>query len=162
MAQVAPGRVLTYGLAEWADWRAEKVQLDADARFRVRDPRVGLPLPGGHNGGDALAALAVADANKVPLEQAVEALAHVPVSQWRMKPARTTGGITVLNDAYNANPAFTEAAVARPRPGDAVLAKASRSVGLERVARALPASGTCVLDPRGIPRGSSTHGVGRG
>lgn len=231
MVSAAPGRVITYGRAKGADWRAEDVQLDAAARarFRVRGITVTLPLPGEHNVTNALAALAVADACKVGLEPAVEALERAPVSRWRMELSRTAGGVAVLNDAYNANPASTEAALrafacmavdgrrwavlgrmaelgpssdqaherigrlvvqlgidgliavadpiepgaaailaragtgelaagtddavrlleARLRPGDAVLIKASRSVGLERVAQAVLISGDRMSGPPG-------------
>ena len=222
MARMAPGRVVTYGLAEGADWVAEEVALDAEARarFRVRGVPVRLPVPGAHNVGNALAALAVAEVCKVPLQHAAAAIERAEVSRWRMELRRTPGGVVVLNDAYNANPASmasalrtlaqvavdgrrwavlgrmaelgtggpdaherigrlaaelgvdrlvavadpvdpaAAAAIARAgggqlagdadeavsllcsrlRPGDAVLVKASRSVGLERVAGALLAS----------------------
>jgi UDP-N-acetylmuramoyl-tripeptide--D-alanyl-D-alanine ligase len=113
MARTAQCRVVTYGRFARADWQAEDVQLDTCARahFRIRGLWATLPLPGEHNVGNALAALAVADACGVPLVQAVDALAHASVSRWRMEMVRTTGGIIVLNDAYNANPASTEAAL---------------------------------------------------
>ncbi|MGH8899607.1 MAG: UDP-N-acetylmuramoyl-tripeptide--D-alanyl-D-alanine ligase [Egibacteraceae bacterium] len=113
MAAHAPGRVATYGRGADAEWRAEDVELDAFARprFRVRGQDVALPLPGEHNVGNAVAALAVADACGVPLARAAQALEHAAVSRWRMELRRTTDGVVVLNDAYNANPASMEAAL---------------------------------------------------
>jgi UDP-N-acetylmuramoyl-tripeptide--D-alanyl-D-alanine ligase len=113
MADRAPGRIATYGRADDADWRAEDVRLDglARARFRVRDVDVRLPVPGEHNVGNALAALAVADACGVPLGDAAAALETALVSRWRMQLERTADDVTILNDAYNANPASMESAL---------------------------------------------------
>jgi UDP-N-acetylmuramoyl-tripeptide--D-alanyl-D-alanine ligase len=113
MAARAPGRVTTYGRSADAQWRAEDVECDALARprFRVRGLEVALPLPGEHNVGNAVAALAVADACGIPLPKAVQALEHATVSRWRMELRETTSGVVVLNDAYNANPASMEAAL---------------------------------------------------
>lgn len=113
MAAAAPGRVLTYGVDADADWRATDITHDELARpaFRVRGVQVQLPIPGEHNIGNALAALAVADAVGVDLADAAAALEAATVSQWRMQLLRTPDGLVVLNDAYNANPASTEAAL---------------------------------------------------
>ena len=106
-------RVVTYGVHADADWRAQDVRVDALARptFTVRGLEVTVPLPGEHNVGNALAALAVADAVGVPLEAAARALATAAVSRWRMEVVHTRDGVTVLNDAYNANPASVGAAL---------------------------------------------------
>lgn len=113
MARDAPGRVVTYGTQPGADWQATDVVLDELARpvFTVRGRRVRLALPGQHNVGNALAALVVADELGVDADRAVEALADASVSQWRMQLLRTPDGIVILNDAYNANPASTAAAL---------------------------------------------------
>lgn len=113
MADGAPGRVATYGMGATADWRAEEVELDELARpaFTIRDHRLQLPVPGQHNVGNALAALVAADAVGVALDAAAAALESATVSQWRMQLLRTPGGLVILNDAYNANPASTQAAL---------------------------------------------------
>jgi len=117
MAADAPGRVVTYGVEHDADWRAVDVRVDALARptFRVRrggeTVEVRVPLPGAHNIGNALAALAAADVCGVPPAIAAAGLADAAVSHWRMEVGRTPDGVTVLNDAYNANPASMRAAL---------------------------------------------------
>lgn len=113
MADAAPGRVVTYGVTSDADWHAEEVALDAFARpaFTVRGQRLRLPLPGEHNVGNALAALAAADAAGVDLAHAAQALESATVSAWRMQLLTTPGGLVILNDAYNANPASMRAAL---------------------------------------------------
>jgi UDP-N-acetylmuramoyl-tripeptide--D-alanyl-D-alanine ligase len=118
MGDVAPGRVVTYGRGRQADWRAEDVTLDGFARPRFaavgpgdRRVDVTLPLPGEHNVGNALAALAVADLCGVDAQAAAAALASATVSRWRMELLEGPGGLRILNDAYNANPTSTEAAL---------------------------------------------------
>jgi len=113
MAARAPGRVVTYGMGDGAGWRAEDVRLDELARpsFTVRGHRVQLPLPGEHNVGNALAAIAVADLLGVGLDEAADGIARATVSHWRMELQRAANGALILNDAYNANPASMEAAL---------------------------------------------------
>lgn len=111
MAALAP-RALTYGTAADADWRAENLELDSQARasFSVRGVRVRLPIPGEHHVGNALAALIVAEALGVGVAEAAEALSHTVVSHWRME-LREANGVLVLNDSYNANPTSLDAAL---------------------------------------------------
>lgn len=117
MAARTSARVVTYGTTPAADWRASGVHLDgrACARFTAHGPAgevpVRLALSGAHNVGNALAALAVADAVGVPLADAAAALAGAAVSRWRMELRAGPGGLVVINDAYNANPASTRAAL---------------------------------------------------
>lgn len=113
MADAVRGRVVTYGVREPADWAATDVGLDelARATFTIRGRRLRLPLPGAHNIGNALAALAAADELGVDLDAAAGALESASVSHWRMQLLRTPGGLVVLNDAYNANPSSMRAAL---------------------------------------------------
>src|SRR5439155_19802623 len=75
---------------------------------RVRVEGAGL---GGHSRRTAVAAAAVGVELGVPLEACAEALARATVSRWRMEAFQTPGGVTVLNDAYNANPESMAAAL---------------------------------------------------
>jgi UDP-N-acetylmuramoyl-tripeptide--D-alanyl-D-alanine ligase len=117
MAALSPSRVTTYGVHAPADWRAADLDIDEHARpvFTAVGPagsaRVRLPIAGDHNVGNALAALAVAHELDVPLDAAAAAITEAAVSRWRMEVVRTPGGVTVINDAYNANPASMEAAL---------------------------------------------------
>jgi UDP-N-acetylmuramoyl-tripeptide--D-alanyl-D-alanine ligase len=70
---------------------------------------VTLPAPGRHNALNALAALAVAQRMGMSLEQAGEALAGFEGAEMRLQ-AVAAGPVTILNDAYNANPASVVAA----------------------------------------------------
>lgn len=69
---------------------------------------VHIPLPGRHQVHNALAAAAAATAMGAPLADVAEGLRTVQVPGRRMK-VRTVRSITVLDDAYNANPASVAA-----------------------------------------------------
>jgi len=100
-----------------ADITAEDIRLDADLRpsFRANTPwgraDVRLEARGLHQVGNALAALAVACVCGVPLEAAASGLADAALSPWRMEVSQASSGATVINDAYNANPASVSAAL---------------------------------------------------
>jgi UDP-N-acetylmuramoyl-tripeptide--D-alanyl-D-alanine ligase len=111
-------RVVTFGRSPEADVRVSAVQLDDGGRprFRLttaeRSVPVRLPLVGEHQVLNAAAAAAAAQALGMPLSDAAEVLATVrPLSRWRMEVSVTSGGVTVINDAYNANPDSTRAAL---------------------------------------------------
>ncbi|MDD2421640.1 MAG: UDP-N-acetylmuramoyl-tripeptide--D-alanyl-D-alanine ligase [Heliobacteriaceae bacterium] len=70
-----------------------------------------LPLPGRHQAGNALAALAVTYVLGGNLAQAAQGLGQARLSALRWETHRLPGGITLINDAYNANPAAMEAAL---------------------------------------------------
>jgi UDP-N-acetylmuramoyl-tripeptide--D-alanyl-D-alanine ligase len=112
------GRVVTFGESERADVRATDVVLDAAARaaFTLRhgddDARVSLSLHGRHHVSNALAAAAVLLSCGADLATTARALSHAgPVSRWRMEVSTRPDGVTVVNDAYNANPESVLAAL---------------------------------------------------
>jgi UDP-N-acetylmuramoyl-tripeptide--D-alanyl-D-alanine ligase len=105
-------RVVTAGL-DSAELRPESVTLDAAARATVvtDQARFTLPLPGRHLAANAMLAWAVArhlglDARAVA--RALELL-EVPGGRGQVMEA---GGLTILNDCYNANPLSFRAAIA--------------------------------------------------
>jgi len=107
--------VLTYGVG--GDFSAIDVSLDADLRPSYQLIRSGrshdvtLPVHGTHQVSNSLAAVAAAEAVGVPVETAIDGLAHASLSPWRMELGRTPEGAVVINDAYNANALSTEAAL---------------------------------------------------
>jgi UDP-N-acetylmuramoyl-tripeptide--D-alanyl-D-alanine ligase len=112
-------RVVTFGVGHDADVRAADVRLDGLARpsFRlfangsVAD--VALSLHGEHQVSNALAAAAVALELGLALDVVAAALGRVrPISAWRMQVTTRSDGVTVINDAYNANPESMRAALA--------------------------------------------------
>jgi UDP-N-acetylmuramoyl-tripeptide--D-alanyl-D-alanine ligase len=95
-----------------ASWLAESITSGEDGwRFTVRGVTVEIASLSRHDIGNALAALAVADALGVPLPDAAMALrAYVPPPM-RMEIVKTNSGVTILNDAYNAAPASVQSAL---------------------------------------------------
>ncbi len=118
MAAATTARVVLVGEAEDADVRATDVALDAGGRASFtlttaqggRDVRLGLV--GSHHVGNALAVVAVAVELGMSLESVCAALESArPVSRWRMEVVERADGVTVVNDAYNANPDSMRAAL---------------------------------------------------
>jgi UDP-N-acetylmuramoyl-tripeptide--D-alanyl-D-alanine ligase len=109
--------VLT-GRSPNAQVRAEKVQLDAAARarFELVTPAgraaVSLRLHGEHHVPNALAAAAVGLAVGLAPDRIARLLSGAePASRWRMEVGARADGVTVVNDAYNANPDSVRAAL---------------------------------------------------
>jgi len=113
----APGRVLTFGRSERADVRGKHVHVNAEGRaeFMVRcgdalaDCR--LRVLGGHQATNALAAIAAAVAAGVRLEDAARAV-NTFEGVARRFALTEVQGVTLIDDAYNANPASFTAALA--------------------------------------------------
>jgi UDP-N-acetylmuramoyl-tripeptide--D-alanyl-D-alanine ligase len=120
-ADRCPGRVVTFGTRSAADVRAEDVSLDPEGRASFRmsadgaEVRVHLAVPGEHMVSNALAAAAVGRELAISLDDAAHALGEAGVSPWRMEMFTTASGVRVLNDAYNANPESTAAALRTAR-----------------------------------------------
>jgi UDP-N-acetylmuramoyl-tripeptide--D-alanyl-D-alanine ligase len=117
MAARTQARVVTVGQGVDADIRAGDVRLDECARaaFTLRTAAgaeaVALQLVGAHQVGNTLAAAAVALECGMPQSDVARLLSQArPVSRWRMEVTHA-GGVTVINDTYNANPESMAAAL---------------------------------------------------
>ncbi|PRC41842.1 UDP-N-acetylmuramoyl-tripeptide--D-alanyl-D-alanine ligase, partial [Mycobacterium sp. ITM-2017-0098] len=104
-------RVVRVGRSAEADIRAEDVTLDplARASFTLRRGAdrvpVSLAVHGDHQVSNALTAAAIALECGATLDQVATALgAAGPVSRHRMQVSTRADGVTIINDAYNANP----------------------------------------------------------
>ncbi|GMA49173.1 UDP-N-acetylmuramoyl-L-alanyl-D-glutamate--2,6-diaminopimelate ligase [Alicyclobacillus contaminans] len=111
--------VISYGLNERADVRAERVQVTADGvSFDVRtfagDATVRLQMTGRFNVYNALAALSVALIEGIPLQDAVDALAAVPGIPGRLEKVDEGQPFTVLVD-YSHTPDSLENALTTVR-----------------------------------------------
>ncbi len=118
MAGVTAAEVVFVGLAPRATVRAEAVTQDeADrARFTLVTPEgsapVALRVVGAHQVGNALAAAAVGRAVGMSTAAVAQALSRAePASKWRMDVTELANGVTLINDAYNANPHSMKAAL---------------------------------------------------
>ena len=118
MADLTRARVVRFGLAAGADVRAEQVRLDDRARATFTlatatgSAEVALGLHGEHHVSNALAVAAVALEVGIAVADVAAALSGArPVSRWRMEVTERADGVTVVNDAYNANPESMRAAL---------------------------------------------------
>ncbi len=91
--------------------RPQDVELGYALRCGSLQLRGWLPAPGLYMARNVCAAFALALALGKPLDPVVEALADYRAVGQRMRVERSPGGILVLNDAYNANPASMKAAL---------------------------------------------------
>jgi len=103
---------ITFGFSEGAQVRGVHATIDEDGcpTFSVNDVFMRVPIPGAHNAINALAAVAVGLQFGVSLQQARAGIESCrPVSK-RMQVERLAG-VTIINDAYNANPESMRAAL---------------------------------------------------
>ncbi|WP_197374699.1 UDP-N-acetylmuramoyl-tripeptide--D-alanyl-D-alanine ligase [Mycolicibacterium baixiangningiae] len=132
MAAKTAARVVRVSRDPGADLWADAVTLDELARPRFilhaggGEVPVALAVHGDHQVSNALCAAAVAVECGATLDQVATALAGAgPVSRHRMQVSTRADGVTVVNDAYNANPDSM-------RAGLKALAWMARSGGQER------------------------------
>lgn len=131
MAARTAARVVLVGESSDADVRAEDVRLDGAARATFdlvtggARAQVRLRLHGEHHVANALSVAAVALEAGLSLDDVAAALSAAgPRSRWRMEVVERPDGVTVVNDAYNANPESMRAglkalvALARSGTGD--------------------------------------------
>lgn len=122
MAGLTAARPVWFGLDDQADdgaagiWADDLRATSAGTVFTLVAGRqrreVTLRILGEHHVMNALAAIAVALELGVPLDDAVAALGTIErAERWRMEVLHPGGGITVINDAYNASPDSTAAAL---------------------------------------------------
>ncbi|WP_393084316.1 UDP-N-acetylmuramoyl-tripeptide--D-alanyl-D-alanine ligase [Streptomyces sp. LN704] len=118
MASRTKARVVLFGESGEADVRAENVRLTDLGRpaFRLHTPSgcsdVTMRLYGEHHVSNALAAAAVAHELGMSADEIARALSEAgSLSRWRMEVTERPDGVTVVNDAYNANPESMRAAL---------------------------------------------------
>jgi UDP-N-acetylmuramoyl-tripeptide--D-alanyl-D-alanine ligase len=118
MADRTAARVVTFGRAPGADYRAVGVAVDDAGRpgftlvTGAGSAPVQLRLHGEHNVANALAAAALASQLGMDVADVAAGLSAATArSRWRMEVTRRPDGVTVVNDAYNANPEAVSAAL---------------------------------------------------
>ena len=106
------GRVIVTGLEPTADLKPDRWEMGPDGLGVIEIAGVSIrpPVRGLHNLRNAMLALAVARECGVSYEDAAAGIAAMP--QPKMRSAwEQVGDITLINDAYNANPGSTRAAI---------------------------------------------------
>jgi UDP-N-acetylmuramoyl-tripeptide--D-alanyl-D-alanine ligase len=118
MAERTCATVMTFGRSSSAEVRAADVVLDDAARpsFVLLTPegraRVQLRGHGEHHVSNALGAAAVARAAGLDVGDIAARLSSATTqSRWRMEVIDRADGVTIVNDAYNANPDSVRAAL---------------------------------------------------
>lgn len=110
-AQAFRGRVITFGLSEGADVRAERVSArgiegtDATVRTSKGSFDVRVPLVGLGNLLNVLAATAVAIELDVPLDEIARRVGGLRPAARRGEVIKQSNGITLVDDSYNSSPA---------------------------------------------------------
>ncbi|HRZ94842.1 MAG TPA: UDP-N-acetylmuramoyl-tripeptide--D-alanyl-D-alanine ligase [Candidatus Paceibacterota bacterium] len=127
IASRAAAPLTRVGWGPAADWQAADVSIDwAGTRFRILQPEgpwagsYHLPIPGRHQAINALLAIALAAELGLTPEEARAGLAAFTAPAMRLQ-THERRGVRFLNDAYNANPDSTRAALETlrclPAPG---------------------------------------------
>ena len=134
MAEKFNGQKIWFGTNPQANYWADGYELSlAGTSFDLHWPdasvaRVTLKILGEHHVMNALASIAVADHLGVPRKQIIEALEQLALAErWRMQLTEGSDGISYINDAYNASPDSTKAALQ-------TLAQLGRQTGRRTVA----------------------------
>ena len=104
--------LIRFGIDQNAEISASELEArDGTVRFRTNDrAEVRLPMIGQHNVHNALAALAVSRRLGISSDAFADAIADFPGIPRRMS-VHDVNGITIIDDAYNANPAGMAAAI---------------------------------------------------
>lgn len=117
MASRAPSVIGASLSGGQADIVARRVRMRPDGRAEVvvatpwGDVDSLLPIPGRHQVMNAMLAIGVAGTLGIGVETMARRLAQAEISRWRGQVLALAGQVTVIDDAYNANPASVAAAL---------------------------------------------------
>lgn len=114
MARERAARVIVAGLGagdvQASRWGRSDDGVASGGWLEVNGVRIDVPLRGEHNLRNAMLAVAVASECGVPLADIARGIAAMPQPKMRLA-AEPLGRALLINDAYNANPGSTRAAV---------------------------------------------------
>lgn len=87
--------------------------LGEGTRFRanIAEQPFFIPVLGRHNVLNALAAIAVGELLKIGLDRIEKGLRDLKITNMRLELIQTKNGLSIINDAYNANPTAMKAAI---------------------------------------------------
>lgn len=108
----AKGKILGFSIENESDYRATNVVLDSSGKvyFELKSVQFKMKIRGKHNAYNALSAIAVGESLGVPMDRARSVLEQLETAPMRMEE-KIMGGITIINDAYNANPTSVKVAL---------------------------------------------------
>ncbi len=115
-AKMTKGGVISFGVVNSADVRASKIELgdmgcaSFIVEYKKQSAQCALRVPGLHQVSNALAAIAASLPAGVSLQKAAEFAGTFEGTARRFSVHRA-GGVTLIDDAYNANPASFKAAL---------------------------------------------------
>ena len=116
MAETFAGRSVSFGTGS-SDYQASghRISLDGtSAEIKYPDGQTStlqLQILGEHQVMNALATIAVCDSLKLDRKRVIDALSALPLAErWRMQLSEVDG-VAIINDAYNASPDSTKAAL---------------------------------------------------
>ncbi len=112
LKQKTKGRVVTFGYSEGADWRVENDEMldNSGYRFEIGGTRIELKRRGRFNILNAAASFAVGSLLGVPADTMSGVLASSRAAEGR-GVLFDVGGILIMDDSYNSNPASLAAAL---------------------------------------------------
>jgi UDP-N-acetylmuramoyl-tripeptide--D-alanyl-D-alanine ligase len=108
-----PGTTITFGLKDHNNLRATNIDCtETGVAFTLNDcnKRIFIPQLGKHVASNALAVIAAARHMSMKDEAIIAALSRAHAPEMRLQIEKVQG-LTLINDAYNANPASTRAAL---------------------------------------------------
>ena len=110
-------KIITYGLGSGNEIRAEKIRnlgregITFRLRYNGKSVAIRLRVPGLQNVVNALAASAIAICMNEPSEHIVEGLKNFGGIKGRFMLTPLSGGVTLVDDTYNSNPASLKVAI---------------------------------------------------
>jgi UDP-N-acetylmuramoyl-tripeptide--D-alanyl-D-alanine ligase len=118
MAELTAAKKVWFGTSSDSGYRATGQSVSIQGTNFVlhwpdgSESQLQLQILGEHHVMNALAAAAVADQLKVDRSIIISALEAMPLAErWRMQVLQREDGVTIINDAYNASPDSTKAAL---------------------------------------------------
>ncbi len=104
IAQKFSGRVKTFGIKKKADYQATDIKYrEEKLHFKLAEKSWVAPILGRHNLYNVLVAMVIALEHGVSIEKIQKQLLTLSLPPMRME-VKQLGAVSILNDAYNANP----------------------------------------------------------
>ncbi|KMJ56852.1 UDP-N-acetylmuramoyl-tripeptide--D-alanyl-D-alanine ligase [Bacillus sp. LL01] len=111
-SKVVPENAILFGLNDNNTYKAKDISLKGrGTHFIIEETEYFIPVLGAHNVTNALAAIIVGELFGVTEVNRKKGLENLTITGMRNEVVETSGGWTVINDAYNASPTSMRAAL---------------------------------------------------